>query len=183
MLPIVSALAGPVFALAALLGFAGVQKLAWPSSTVAALRSAGLPSSELLGRLVGVTEIVVAAVAIAFGNRLSALLLAVTYAAFTAFSWRLATGADAASCGCFGATEAPTTRLHVALNAIATAVGVTAVVWPTGAVSDVITHQPFAGLPFVALTGVAAWLWYLMLEVVPDLRAAMALHTPTADPT
>ena len=181
MLPLVSALAGPVFALAALLGFAGVQKLAWPSSTAAALRSAGLPSSELLGRLVGVTEIVVAAIALAYGNRLSALLLALTYAAFTAFSWRLVAGADAASCGCFGQTEAPTTRLHVALNAIATAVCVATVVWPTEAVSDVVTHQPFAGLPFLALTGVAAWLWYVMLEVVPDLQAAMALHAPTVD--
>jgi len=176
-------LAGPVFALAALLGFAGVQKLAWPSSTASALRSAGLPSSDLLGRLVGVTEIVIAAIALAYGNRLSAVLLAVTYAAFTAFSWRLVAGADAASCGCFGQTEAPTTRLHVALNAIATAACVAAAIWPTGAVSDVVTDQPFAGLPFLALTGVAAWLWYVMLEVVPDLQAAMALHAPRAKPS
>jgi len=39
-----------------------------------------------------------------------------------------------------------------------------------------------AGVPFLALTGVAAWLWYLMLDVVPDLRDAMALHRATGDP-
>ena len=175
-----SALAGPVFALAALLGFAGVQKLAWPASTAAALRSAGLPSSALLGRLVGVTEIVVAALALAFGNRLTAALLVVVYGAFTAFSWRLASSGDAASCGCFGQTEAPTTYLHVALNAVATAVGAAAVLWPTGGVADMLADQPWAGVPFVALTALAAWLWYLMLEVVPELQAAMALHRSSA---
>ena len=183
MLPAMSALAGPVFALAALLGFAGVQKLAWPASTAAALRSAGLPSSPLLGRLVGVSEIVVAALALAFGNRLTAALLVVVYGAFTLFSWRLASSADAASCGCFGQTEAPTTALHVALNAVATVVCGAAVIWPTGGVTDVLADQPLAGVPFVALTVVAAWLWYLMLEVVPDLQAAMADHRETAEAT
>jgi uncharacterized membrane protein YphA (DoxX/SURF4 family) len=176
-----SALAGPVFALAMLLGFAGVQKLAWPTSTTAAMRSAGLPSSDLLGRLVGGSEIVGAALAIAFGNPLSAALLALLYAAFTGFSWRLVASPGSASCGCFGQTEAPATHLHVALNAIATVVCAAAVIWPTGAVIDVLAHQPLAGVPFLALTSVAAWLWYLMLEVVPDLQAAMGLHHETVD--
>ena len=178
-----SALAGPMFALAALLGFAGVQKLASPSTTAAALRSAGLPSSDGLGRLLGGVEIAVAAAAIAYGTPVTAGLMMLLYGGFTVFSWRLAAGGDAASCGCFGATEAPTTAGHVALNAVATAVCAAAVAWPTGGVSDVLAEQPLLGLPFVALTAVAAWLWYVMLELVPELQAAIADHTEPVDPT
>jgi hypothetical protein len=168
-----SVLAGPVFAFAALLAFAGVQKLAWPAATATALRAGGLPSSELAGRLLGLTEIVVAAVALAFGTPVSAGLLALIYGAFTLFSWRLASGSDVASCGCFGQTDAPTTGLHVGLNAVTTVVCAAAVIWPTGSVTDVLADQPLAGLPFVGLTAVAAWLWYVMLEVVPDLQATV----------
>lgn len=174
MLPAMSALAGPVFAFAALLAFAGVQKLAWPRSTATALRAAGLPSSDLAGRVLGLTEIVVAAVALAFGSPITAGLLFLLYGAFTLFSWRLAAGSDAASCGCFGQTEAPATSLHVALNAIAALVCGAAVIWPTGGLTDVLADQPIAGLPFLGLTAVAAWLWYVMLEVVPELQAAIA---------
>src|SRR4051794_19456261 len=137
-----SALAGPVFALAALLGFAGIEKLAWPRPTATALRSAGLPSSDLLGRAVGLSEIIVAALALAFGTRLTAVLLVASYGAFTVFAARLVSRADAASCGCFGQTEAPTTRLHVVLNAVATAVCAAAVIWPTGSITDVLADQP-----------------------------------------
>jgi hypothetical protein len=178
-----SALAGPVFALAALLGFAGVQKLASPAGTATALRSAGLPASDLLGRLLGAIEIGVAAVAIAFGTPVTAGLLVLLYGGFTLFSWRLAAGGDAASCGCFGQTEAPTTALHVALNAIATAVCAAAVIWPTGGVSDVVAGQPLLGLPFLALTAEAAWLWYVLLEVVPELQAAITDNLEQVDPS
>jgi hypothetical protein len=176
MLPAMSALAGPVFAFAALLAFAGVQKLAWPGGTAAALRAGGLPSSDLAGRMLGLTEVVVAALALAFGNLLTAGMLVLLYGGFTIFSWRLVAGADAASCGCFGQTEAPTTSLHVALNAIAALVCGAAAIWPTGGLSDVLADQRLAGLPFLGLTAVAAWLWYVMLEVVPELQAAIAAN-------
>jgi len=47
----------------------------------------------------------------------------------------------------------------------------------------VVAHQPLLGLPFLGLTAVAAWLWYVMLEVVPELRAAIADNTEQVDPS
>jgi hypothetical protein len=182
-----SLLAGPVLALAALLAFSGVQKVAAPDAAAQAMRAAGLPGTsgsagELGGRLLGLTEVSVAVAALVWGNAATAAALAVVYAAFALFSWRLLarTGATA-SCGCFGPAEAPVTRLHVALNAVAALAGAAAVVWPTGDVVAVLADQPLAGLPFVVLTGLAAWLWYVMLEVVPDLQAAMASVDTTGE--
>ena len=173
-----SLLAGPVLALAALLGFAGVQKLVDPAATSGALRAAGLPSSSLAGRAVGLGEVAVALAALVVGDRVTAGALAVTYGAFALFSWRLVARSGAtASCGCFGQDEAPATRLHVALNLIATVACAAAVLWPTGGLIEVLHHQPMAGVPFVALTALAAWLWYVMLEVVPELQLAMADNT------
>jgi hypothetical protein len=40
-------------------------------------------------------------------------------------------------------------------------------------VAAVLGDQPLAGLPFVVLTALAGWLWYVMLEVIPDLQAAL----------
>jgi len=67
------------------------------------------------------------------------------------------------------------------LNAVAALVCAAAIVWPTGDVAAVLGDQPLAGLPFVALTALAGWLWYVMLELIPDLQAALQAVTPTGD--
>lgn len=167
-----SVLAGPIFAVATVLGVAGVLKLARPEATVAALGTARLPGSALAVRALAVTEIAVAAAALAFGTALTAALLAIYYAGFAAFTWLLLHRAGtAASCGCFGETEAPTptTWFHVAMNLVAAVLALSAVIWPTGGLLDVLAEQPLAGIPFLVLTGLCAWLWYLGLTVVPTL--------------
>ncbi|MGZ4727631.1 MAG: MauE/DoxX family redox-associated membrane protein [Acidimicrobiales bacterium] len=183
-----SLLAGPVLALAGLLAFSGVQKVAWPDAAAQAMRAGGLPGStgstgQLSGRLLGLVEVAVAAAALVWGNAATAAALAVVYAGFALFSWRLLVRTDAtASCGCFGQAEAPVTRLHAVLNAVAAVTCVAAIAWPTGDVAAVLGDQPLAGLPFLVLTALAGWLWYVMLEVIPDLQAALqSVATSTED--
>ena len=174
-----SLLAGPVLALAGLLAFSGVQKVAWPDAAAEAMRAAGLPGStgaagQLSGRLLGLAEVGVAAAALVWGNAATAGAMAAVYAAFALFSWRLLVRSDAtASCGCFGQAEAPVTRLHVVLNAVAAITAAAAIAWPTGDAAAVLGDQPLAGLPFLVLTALAGWLWYVMLEVIPDLQSAL----------
>ena len=64
------------------------------------------------------------------------------------------------------------------LNAVAAVACAAAIVWPTGDVAAVLGDQPLAGLPFVVLTALAGWLWYVMLEVIPDLQAALQAVSP-----
>jgi hypothetical protein len=124
----------------------------------------------------------VAAAALVWGNAATAAALAVVYAAFALFSWRLLVRSDAtASCGCFGQAEAPVTRLHVVLNTVAALACLAAVAWPTGDVAAVLGDQPLAGLPFLVLTALAGWLWYVMLEVIPDLQAALQAVAPSTE--
>jgi hypothetical protein len=180
-----SLLAGPVLALAGLLAFSGVQKVAWPDAAAQAMRAAGLPGTQgaggrVRGRLLGLVELAAAIAALVWGTAATAGVLTVVYAAFALFSWRLLVRSDAtAACGCFGQAEAPVTRLHVVLNTIAALACAAAIGWPTGDVAAVLGDQPLAGLPFVALTVLAGWLWYVMLEVIPDLQAALQAVSAT----
>jgi hypothetical protein len=170
-----SILAGPVFAVALVMGVAGVLKLARPRTAARAMRAAGLPASPLAVRALAVTEIVVAAAALAFGTALTAAAMAVYYAGFAVFATVLIRRAGStAPCGCFGEAKADeaTTWVHVGMNVAAAILCLAAVVWPTGGIGDVMAGQPLAGIPFAVLTVLCAWLWYLALTVVPALVAA-----------
>lgn len=176
--------AGPFFAATGLLGAAGLLKVLRPASTVAALGAARLPgtaiphralSSLWVGRALGTAELVVAAVALGFGGPVPAALVAVCYLGFSLFTARLlqVAGRDA-SCGCFGASESPAAPVHVIVNAAIAAVAASAMVWPTPAVVAVMRAQPWAGLPFLGLSTICAWLLFAMLTVLPELRSTVA---------
>jgi hypothetical protein len=170
-----SLLAGPVFAVALVMGVAGVLKLARPRTAAQAMGAAGLSDSLLAVRALAVTEIVVATAAIVFGTALTAAAMAIYYAGFALFAVVLLRKAgSAAPCGCFGETKAdePTTWVHVGMNVLAAGLSLAAVVWPTGGITDVLAEQPLLGLPFLLLTFLCSWLWYLALTVVPGLLAA-----------
>ncbi len=172
-------LAGPVFAFAVLLGAAGALKLGRPEGAVRALRAAGLPGPPSAVRVLGAVEVLLAAAVLAVGGRIAAALTAVAYLGFAAFTARVVARSGAtASCGCFGVQEAPANRLHVVLNLAAAAMVATAVVWPTGGLLDVLADQPLAGVPFLVLTGLTAWLWYVLYTVVPDWQEALAALGP-----
>ncbi|MCU0269170.1 MAG: hypothetical protein MUF83_11060 [Acidimicrobiales bacterium] len=170
-----SVLAGPVFALAGLLGAAGVLKLARPDGTRKALRAAGLPDPVAGVWVLALAEIVLAVAAVVYGNRLTSTLLTVAYLGFAVFAARLVQKAGAAaSCGCFGIETAPATSLHVGVNVVAAAVCGASVAAPTGGIADVLGAQPLAGVPFLVLTALCGWLVYALLTLVPDLQLAIA---------
>ena len=170
-----SPFAGPLFAAALLLAGSGLLKVARPTSAAHALRAAGLPGSGTTGRLLGGAEVLVAIGTLAFGGRLTAALVGACYLGFAGFVLRVrATAGDRAGCGCFGAEEAPATPLHVVVNVVLAVASALAVFRPTRGLVSVMAHTPLAGVPFLGFTLVLAWLLFVALTVVPDLRLAVA---------
>lgn len=171
--PGMSPLAGPFFAAALLLVVAGGLKVARPRSAAHAMRTAGLPGTAFLGRLLGVVEIVIAVAAIVVGGRVAAALVALCYVGFACFVVQLRRRAGAhADCGCFGAEESPASPVHVVLNLVLAAVALASVVWPTDGIADVLADSPAAGVPFVGFTLLLSWLLLVGFTVVPDLLDA-----------
>ena len=170
-----SVFAGPLFALALLLGAAGVAKLAQPDAAVRAMATAGLPVPTPAVRVLGAGEVLIAALVLVYGGRLAGLAVAVAYAAFAAFSQVLLARSEAtASCGCFGVdSSSPVSRWHVGLNVVAAVVALAAAIWPTDGLPDVLADQPLTGLPFLALTVIAGWLLFAAYTLLPDLFEAV----------
>jgi hypothetical protein len=173
-------LAGPLFALALLVLGAGAAKLARPAAVVDALWEARLPWRRTVARpatvnVLAVVEIGIGAWTVAFGSGAAAVALAVLYTGFASFAWRLlAVRGPDASCGCFGATDSPVSRLHAAFTAVAALLCALAAVWPVGTVASVLRDQPAWGVPFAVLTLLAAWLAEVLLTALPARRRADA---------
>jgi hypothetical protein len=168
-----SPVAGPFFAAVLVLALAGALKVVRPDPTRVALRGAGLPGTLLAARSLGLAELAVAALALARGGRAGAALVAAAYLGFAGFS-ALARrrGGRGASCGCFGASDAPVTGLHVGVDLAIAAVALVAVADPVPGLVDVARSTPWAGVPFVAFTILLAWLVEVVLTVLPELTAA-----------
>ncbi len=170
-----SVVAGPFFAVAALLGVAGLVKLVRPSGTVRALHEADLAGSPLVARALGALEVSVATAALVLGSRPMALLVVASYLAFAAFTMRLiARQGGAAGCGCFGESETPASTLHAALNLAMAATAALAAVAPPGGLPGVVAGQPLGGVPFPLLVALCTWLAYVAFTALPDLVAAVA---------
>ena len=70
-------------------------------------------------RLLALGEAALGLAAVLVGGRLTALLVAGSYAAFTAFVLLArARGGVLASCGCFGRADTPPTTTHVVVTAV-----------------------------------------------------------------
>jgi len=167
------ALAGPYLASAALLVLAGAGKLVDPLPLVRALRSVGLPAPRRAVRAAAALELGLGVAAVLTGSRASAVGVAVSYAAFTAFVLlALRRGGVLASCGCFGKADTPPTGTHVAVTGAAAVVAVAVAAWPLGALPDVLAAQPAAGLPLLLCAAAIAATGYLVLALLPALRTA-----------
>lgn len=105
---------------------AGVSKLTNPApvaATLSALRpgaragvkSRGPDAGIMAARLVGASEVLVGLVALSVGGAIVALVVAVAYAAF-AVVVVMARSRGLESCGCFGASSAPPSWVHVAVD-------------------------------------------------------------------
>lgn len=168
-----SPLAGPFFAATVLIGAAGMVKVVAPDGARVALRGAGLPGSIVVARGLGVGEVAVAVAVLAWGGRPGAAAVAVAYAGFAGFASVLhARSRGRASCGCFGGGNAPVTRLHVVVNLALAAVAVAVVVDPVPGIWSTASDTPGAGLAFLGLTLLLAWLLVVALTLLPEVQAA-----------
>lgn len=177
-----SPVVGPLFAAALLLAVAGGAKVLRPAATQVALRTAGLPSARPVARLLGAVEVAMAAATFVVGGRLGAGCIAGAYLGFAGFSALLIRRSRGqASCGCFGGSDAPVTRLHVVINLLIAAVAVACLVDPSPGYWSVARDTAAAGVPFAAFTVILAWLLQVALTVLPAVEAA-ARRGPAAAP-
>ena len=166
------ALAGPFLAAAVLLVAAGGSKLVDPLPLVRALRSARLPAPAGAVRALAGAEVVLGLVALTTGSRAASAGVALSYAAFTGFVLLARhRGGVLASCGCFGKTDTPPTTTHVAVTAALAGVAGVVAVRPLGPVPDLLAGSPLGGLALVVATVAVAATAYLVLAVLPLVRA------------
>lgn len=165
-------------AFALLLVLGGASKVGRPDNTVRAigeLRVPGVPATARTVRLLALAEIAVGIAAVAYGGRLPALLLAISYAGFTAFVvMAMVKGGPLSSCGCFGTPDTPPTVAHVIVTLAAAGVGLAAVVKPVGPLLENLDHLgtgPAGGVAFVVLVGCCVWFAYAALAVLPKTVA------------
>jgi hypothetical protein len=164
----------------ALLVVAGVAKLVRPDDTARALAAlVPLPLARIRGLVrVGATaEAALGLVALAVPQTVSATLVAVSYGAFALFvAYARAKGGATASCGCFGTPDTPATALHAVVDlGLAAAAVAVAVAAPTGSIVSILAAQPLHGLPLALVSAIGAWLVYLVVSVLAQLRAARQL--------
>lgn len=167
-----AASAAAMWVAAGVLAWAGLSKIVRPDGTRTALRAAGLPAGPTAARGLGAAEIGVGLAALAFGGPVAAPL-AVSYVALAAFSDRQRRR-PAATCGCFGDADAPLTRAHVAINAVAAVASGTAAAVGAPGVAAATDGQP--GVLIVALIATASATSVVMqfLTSVPTLAARMS---------
>ncbi len=164
---------GPILSLALLLAVAGVVKLGRPASAAAALRAAKLPAPELGVRALGGAEVALAVVVIVWGGPVAAAVLALTYLGFALFSQRLrSVQGRSASCGCFGASSAPVTGVHVGVNLVAAVLGAAGAAWAPAGLAAVVA-APGEGALLLAVAGTLAWGWFALLVLLPEVVVAM----------
>lgn len=167
------ALAGPYLASAALLVVAGGTKLRDPLPLVRALRSARVPARPLLVRAVAAVEVALGVAAVLLGSRTAAVLVALSYAAFTGFVvLARARGGVLASCGCFGRSDTPPTVTHAVVTAGFALVAAAVAVRPLGPVEQLVPASPGAGVPLLLAATAVAVTAYLTLALLPQLRVA-----------
>jgi methylamine utilization protein MauE len=152
---------------AALLVVAGAGKLRSTDGAQAALDAAGIRVPPAAVRLLGAAEVTVGVVAIWAPGTGSALLVALAYAGFAAFTVRLLRVAGGrVDCGCFGVSGSEVGWLHVGLNAAAAAVAAIACLTPPPGAGWILARSPGIAIPLAigTLGGVyAAYLAFTQL--------------------
>ncbi|MDX6198636.1 MAG: hypothetical protein QOJ79_1787 [Actinomycetota bacterium] len=152
----------PYLAAALLLVAAGLAKAVEPLSLVRALRAAGVRvRAPLLARWVrglSAVEALLGVVAVVRPGPLVATAVAISYAGFSAFVLRaLRSGSPLASCGCFGKTDTPPTPGHAVATALLAVAALLIAIGPAAPLD----------LPLVIVSGVLAYVTYVVLAVLP----------------
>ena len=152
-----------------LLGASGVAKLVDPAPTTGAMGDAGLPSSDLLSRLLGAAEGAAALVGLAVGG-VAVLAGAVLYIGFAVFTFgALRNRTPLASCGCFGRDDTPPTVVHVVFNGLAALALLVLPLLRTDPIDW--SMAPFEILLYAAFAAIGGYISYLLLALLPRLMA------------
>jgi hypothetical protein len=164
---IAPATTAPFIAAVALLAVAGAAKLWRPDDTAGALRVAGLPAHRQLVRAGALVELAIAVAAVIAPNALTGGLVAVAYAAFTAFvATALVKKWPLASCGCFGRPDSRPGLGPLLLDAGATVAAAGWAVRAPAHVSSLFVRSPGLGLVSVVIAGLAYAIWTNPLDRV-----------------
>jgi len=169
------ALVVPYAAAAVLLGVAGVPKVGGPGDLVRAVRSVGMPFGRGTVRGFAAAEVVVAVAALGVPNRLTATLLALMYAVFTAFVvTALRRGGVLSSCGCFGKADTPPSGAHALVTGAASVTALLVAIDPPGgrAWSALTDSGAVAVAGFVALVALVGFLAWQVMAVLPTVQPA-----------
>lgn len=136
-------------------------------------------------RIVAVGEVALGLGGLAVLDRLVAGAVAAAYLALAAFGATVRRRSRGqAGCGCFGSTETPMSRLHVAVDvglagtAAAVATGAAVSAMP---VTTVLWHQPLHGAALAVLGAVCGWLLLHTLSTLPRLMADARRARSVAD--
>ena len=77
------------------------------------------------------------------------------------------------SCGCLGRIDTPPHLIHVVLNLLAAGIAAAVAIQGGVAIREVFETQPWAGVPFLFLVGIGAWLASAAMSLLPrTLQAA-----------
>jgi hypothetical protein len=141
---------------------AGAGKLASPDGAHAALEAAGIRVPSGAVRVLGAAELAVGLVAICTPGTLTALLVALAYVGFAAFTVRLLRVAGGrVDCGCFGVSGSEVGKLHVALDVAAAAVAAVACLAPPPGAGWIAARSPGIAIPLAIGTLGAVYAAYL----------------------
>ncbi len=161
--------AGPFAAACVLLGYAGISKIRRPLNTQPAAAALGLPDSRAAVRTLGIVELGASAAGLVFGGA-GAAGVVVLYAILALAAWRLHVRAPETPCGCIGASTAPASASHVAVNVAAMFVAAVAI--RSGSPLVAVGDNGWTVVAFIGLVGCCAALVDVMIESLPALGAA-----------
>ena len=113
-------------------------------------------------------EAVVAAAGLALGG-IAAGLVAMLYGALAVAAWRLYARSPGTACGCLGASDAPVTVTHVAVNLAAATVAAFAIAH--GSPLTAVGSGVWLRVAFVLLVACGAGLAASLLDALPTLGA------------
>lgn len=141
---------------ALVLAVAGAAKLADPTPTARSLSMARLPSSLLVGRLLGAGEVAVGIAVLAVGGRWSALALGLWYLGFVAYLIANRVRGLDVPCGCIGETDRPSGPAHLGVDVVAAGGALAAVIWPVGDATAWLDQGIGGWVGLVAVIGTSA---------------------------
>ena len=144
--------------IALVVAVSGATKVLRPRSFAELTATVRVPVGTAGARVVGLAEIVLGVWVLATGARLACAMLALAYLVF-AVAVVVARRAGAPSCGCFGATTAPPSSVHVVVNLVSAAIAAAgAITGDIDGIGAVLSDQPLAGVPILLLLGTGGWL-------------------------